>query len=382
MLRSCRSADVRWTLLVCFGNCVIALISTCLYYSELHHLGSSPFFATELNTGLGVLMASFWLLLLKAVLHRRATPEDDGSILSLLRGGGGCWRWVLLSVFLATQNTMEIAAIQQLGNDNLPPILQQAVVPLSLVLSYVFLGARYTVLQLLGASLVVIGVTAGFLPDLLAGKGAQSGGGGSGDKGQVFWVVIFLLSRVPQALANVIGEDCLKGRPEAVWCLRATLLSNILGLPSNVGAALLLSAPLGGGPGEVLQDYSNGTACLLQQQGTVSSKCSSAWRSVLLFIIPGTLYTLSEFQVLQTASASTFFLLAALQLPLQDALLSSSFIMGSEASEFRPMFFVSVPVVALGLALFGLASRAPEHEIETEDGLAEQSTLSQPSGVE
>jgi uncharacterized membrane protein len=45
------------------------------------------------------------------------------------------------------------------GNDDLPPILQQAVVPLSLVLSWQLLRTRYTKVQLVGAMMVVAGVT-------------------------------------------------------------------------------------------------------------------------------------------------------------------------------------------------------------------------------
>ena len=48
----------------------------------------------------------------------------------------------------------------------------------------------------------------------------------------------------------------------------------------------------------VLEDYVGGFACLTDGRDGV---CAGAWRSVLLFAIPGMLYTLTEFQVLQAA---------------------------------------------------------------------------------
>ena len=55
------------------------------------------------------------------------------------------------------QNTLEIASIQRIGNDNLPPILQQAVVPITLAFSVLALRASYSWPQLLGATVVVLG---------------------------------------------------------------------------------------------------------------------------------------------------------------------------------------------------------------------------------
>lgn len=41
-----------------------------------------------------------------------------------------------------------------------------------------------------------------------------------------------------------------------------------------------------------------GLTCLVEGQGS----CAGAWRSVMLFAVPGMLYTLTEFQVLQAGA--------------------------------------------------------------------------------
>ena len=131
-------------------------------------------------------------------------------------------------------------------------------------------------------------VMAGFLPSLWV-SGLQHV--------SLAWVAIFLLSRIPQAAANVAAESWAENQKGITWPLRATLYTQLLGLPCNFLAALTVSFFWKGEAAVVLQDYAGGFSCLTEGQGA----CAGAWRSVLLFAVPGMLYTLTEFQVLQAA---------------------------------------------------------------------------------
>jgi len=57
---------------------------------------------------------------------------------------------------------------------------------------------------------------------------------------------------------------------------------------------------------------------------------------------------------MQVASATTYFLLAALQLPLQDLALS---LLNFSAASFRPAMVPAILAVAMGLMFYGLGSR-------------------------
>ena len=131
-------------------------------------------------------------------------------------------------------------------------------------------------------------VMTGFLPSLWA-SGLRHV--------SIAWVSIFLLSRIPQAAANVAAESWACCHTSLSWPLRATLYTQLMALPCNFLAALTLSLFWKGDTGLVLEDYVGGFACLTDGHGV----CAGAWRSVLLFAIPGMLYTLTEFQVLQAA---------------------------------------------------------------------------------
>ena len=118
----------------------------------------------------------------------------------------------------------------------------------------------------------------------------------------IAWVSIFLLSRIPQAAANVAAESWACCHTSLSWPLRATLYTQLMALPCNFLAAFTLSLFWKGDTGVVLEDYVGGFACLTD--GSHGPVCGGAWRSVLLFAIPGMLYTLTEFQVLQAAPES------------------------------------------------------------------------------
>ena len=130
---------------------------------------------------------------------------------------------------------------------------------------------------------------AGFLPSLWT-SGLQHV--------SLAWVAVFLLSRIPQAAANVAAESWAENQKGITWPLRATLYTQLLGLPCNFLAALTVSFFWKGEAAVVLQDYAGGFSCLTEGEGA----CAGACRSVLLFAVPGMLYTLTEFQVLQAAA--------------------------------------------------------------------------------
>lgn len=140
---------MRCSILVCTLNCVVSIVSTCIYYQELHHLHAYPFFTAQANSAMGALLAALGLCFMPKTSSPRTSWQS--------------WAW--LSALLAFQNSLEVLSIPRVGNDDLIPILQQAVVPLSLVLSCQMLQRKYSLVQLLGAVLVMLGVTRSWLEE-------------------------------------------------------------------------------------------------------------------------------------------------------------------------------------------------------------------------
>lgn len=144
--------------------------------------------------------------------------------------------------------------------------------------------------------------------------------------------------------------------------LRAVLTASFwiafLGLAVNVPCSLLLVLARGQPAHALLDDYTNGVSCILYGTNATrldATRCEHAAAAVAAFTLPGALYVVSELQVLQYASAATYFVLKAIELPLQAAALSMPALMGDLASAPRASLAYGVPLVVLGLALWARA---------------------------
>ena len=117
-------------------------------------------------------------------------------------------------------------------------------------------------------------------------------------------------------------------------------------------------------PFAIVPDYTNGWNCVFA--GTCDATkyadidCSGAWLSVVLFAIPGVLFSASEFQVLQHAGAAVYFILLAVELPLQTVMLASPSIMGRMAGESHVSIIYGIALLLPGLLLYGWAELQSE----------------------
>lgn len=79
----------------------------------------------------------------------------------------------------------------------------QAAIPISMFISKRLAGARYSMMQYTGATVVALGIVIAIGPSLAVGTG--SGGGGE----KLIWSLVLVLSCVPMALSSVYKELAL-----------------------------------------------------------------------------------------------------------------------------------------------------------------------------
>jgi hypothetical protein len=402
----------RTAIAVCVGNVLISICSSCFWYNELDRLNPFPYFANMLNVVLAVVLVGAALV----------ATGGAGALAATARGSSLRWRQLVLqgSFAFALQNTLDIISIDGLGerNSNLSTVFQQAVIPVTLVLSRAMLGKRFTPWHLAGATLVVGGILVSYVPLAVQDADSSSGGGGGVPVG---WTLVFLASRVPQALSNIFSEQALHIMPGVVTrgegggggeedgvkggvrgggataatasaggdgevdsdgggggcggggalqaLLSITLWTNIIAVPLNFLFSLLISGSGLTSSGDasvsdMLADYAGGWHCLFRGSCDPAFvgrfpdcpvRCETAWSAVLLFSVPGVLFAVSEFQVLQFAGASTYVILTAVELPLTNALMASPAIMGRLAGDFHASIVYGVFVMLPGMVLYGLA---------------------------
>ena len=120
-------------------NILITLTSTVFFYRELHALSSSPRFANTLNTIFATIVPLPLLLFYKRSAHP-TIPK-----LHLF----------LLAVFNSAQNVLQNAGIDGINSGAYCVLLNQSVVPLTMIFSTILYQTKYTGFQYLGAVTVV-----------------------------------------------------------------------------------------------------------------------------------------------------------------------------------------------------------------------------------
>mmetsp|Transcript_22399 Transcript_22399/g.48902 ORF Transcript_22399/g.48902 Transcript_22399/m.48902 type:complete len:373 (+) Transcript_22399:197-1315(+) len=340
---------------VCISNVLISVGATCLYQRELYHLNAYPAFTNQLNAVMQAVICAVCLGLLEFTGLARWCSQPQTPLCS----------WIELGFYLALQNALEISSIDKLGSGNaaMIPIFQQAALPTTLLISSVLLQRRYQLLHYAAACVVVAGVLISFLPVAVASQANISWE----------WALVYILSRVPQAMAGVRAEHLLAHHSSAnSWqgmrrVLRAAYITALLALLFNVPAALVISWVQGhhGAIGSVFTDYAHGGSCLFFRAGPATAgtwPCVDAWVDVLAFALPGVAFAVSQFAVLQHASASTYFMLLGLELPLESLLLSVDLVMGQYVAEYHASLLWGIGIAVPGLALWARAEAVAASE--------------------
>lgn len=330
--------------LACAANVLISVVSTCLYYNELYALVQQPNFATQLGAAMQATFCGVVLLVLdiSGLASRRDSPRIHTC------------RWAELAVLFSLGNTLEIASIDGIGSaaGSLTTVLAQVAIPISLVASAVLLRKRYRATHFVAAAVVCGGIAASYAPTVSSPQRLPAA-----------WVLCYCASRVPMVLANVRSEQLLAREAErgkrTAWgalrsVVRAGFWTSVLSLGCNVPAAWALKAAAGGAGGgaasSLAAEYADGAKCLLRlpsrQNASLHSllatdhpratglarastrpldrralsralstapplptppkvdRCSMAGPAAAAFFVPGALFALSEFHVLQLVSAA------------------------------------------------------------------------------
>ncbi|KAN0008686.1 hypothetical protein ACTFIU_009413 [Dictyostelium citrinum] len=245
----------------------------------------------------------------------------------------------------------------------LQQLLNQAIIPFTMVASFIFLKERYSLIQLGGATVILGGVVVALIPSL---TGGSSGGN------ILFYNFFYLISVIPGALSNVYKDIAFQATDMDVWylqfwdCLYQSLFGSILFpvnnwlpppatikfteiIPSMRDGALCL-----GGKNSILPIY-NGTSSELAfgscgiNDNFVCDDCHNTWIIVLIYMTVNIVYNIFILLVLKHGGATVYSIANTVILPLTNIIFSMKFIMGAATSPFS-----SLSVAGLLIILFGL----------------------------
>ncbi|GAA0149516.1 hypothetical protein LIER_08667 [Lithospermum erythrorhizon] len=227
------------------------------------------------------------------------------------------------------------------------PVLSQSFLVWQLILSFIFLGRRYSLNQLLGCFLVAIGVVITVASGSSAGSLMEAG---------VFWSFLMIISFFFQAADTVLKEiifldsaQRLKGGTvdlfvvnsygsafQAVFiCLFLPFLSKLWGVPFH-------------GLANYLKD---GAACFLNL-GTLTNGCSGAPLLPLLFIFVNMGFNISLLHLLKISSAVVSCLVSTFSVPISVFLFTLPLPYLGVASRLPSGFVSGACILVVGMLVY------------------------------
>ncbi|XP_029125519.1 protein CLT3, chloroplastic isoform X2 [Cajanus cajan] len=259
-----------------------------LYKLALVPLKNYPFFLAQLAT-FGYVIVYFSILYMR---YQAGIVTDE--MLSMPKTP-----FLVVGLLEALGAATGMAAGAMLSGASIP-ILSQAFLVWQILLSFVFLGRRYKVNQLLGCFLVAIGVI------LTVASG--SGAGHSLKEAGIFWSLLMIVSFLFQAADTVLKGGSLDlfvvnsfgSAFQALFiCLLLPFLSKLWGIPF----------------GQLPNYLKDGAACFLNV-GTLSRGCDGAPLLPLLFVIVNMGFNISLLHLLKISSAVVSCLASTFSVPI------------------------------------------------------------------
>ncbi len=239
-------------------------------------------------------------------------------------------------------------------------LINQCIIPLTLILSKVFLQARYTMRQNIGALIIVAGAVISVMPSIL-----NSGGASSRTATTVSGVVVFLLSIVPGGFSNVYKEYAFKTSEHSVdiyymttWVTLFQVLTGLLFMPAQAIPAL------GGIPlNEMGENLVDGNKCMWGENPKKGDDCQGAGMILLVYVAINFLYNIFSLLVVKHGSASLSVIAAAVALPLTNMSFSWKELMGRDYEPFDYLNLVSTGVVLIGFLIYSRGGTDDDDEL-------------------
>ncbi|XP_059285431.1 protein CLT1, chloroplastic-like isoform X2 [Lycium ferocissimum] len=314
---------------------VLGVGNRVLYKLALVPLKNYPFFLAQLAT-FGYVLVYFSILYLR--YHAGKVTNEMLSLPKI--------PFVAVGLLEALAAASGMAAGAILSGATIP-ILSQSFLVWQLLLSFIFLGRRYSLNQLFGCFLVAVGVIVTVASGSSAGSLMEAG---------VFWSLLMIVSFLFQAADTVLKEVIFLDAAQRLK--RGTVDLFVVNSYGSAFQAVFIClllpflSKLWGVPFTQLPNYlRDGAACFLNI-GTLSGGCDGAPLLPLLFIIVNMGFNISLLHLLKISSAVVSCLASTVSVPISVFLFTLPLPYLGVASSLPPGFIAGAIILVLGMLVY------------------------------
>lgn len=285
-------------------------------------------------------------------------------------------RFAVMGGLDCVSSLMQILAVNFIPNASTLVLLQQSAIPISMVISRLsFKHVRYDWYQIIGAAVVLCGISVVIVPQAAAGS-SQKDSDAPGP--QWLWPLTIILSCIPMCLGSVYKEKALGEHDVDVVYLNGwvAVFQTIMSLPLAIPTAFATNLPLA----EVPRNIKDGVLCYLGhssyhdeplpaalfalRNGTrhmgettyqpPNDSCETAPYFVTAFIAFNLAYNVLIIVILKRGSSSLLYLGSTVLVPVSNGMFSLKFIPGHKPLHLADV--IGLVVIMTGLILYRCGS--------------------------
>ncbi|GMI48002.1 hypothetical protein TrCOL_g637 [Triparma columacea] len=249
---------------------------------------------------------------------------------------------------------MSTFSLNYIPNASLVVLLGQASIPISMIISKMFLKAKYTRSQYAGAGVVMMGIVVVLIPEFFGKKNGEEETTG---QNQNFWIFIQIISIVPGVFSSVYKEKALGTVDIDVTYLNGwvALFQFLFALPLAIPSAYASNLTIP----EIPQNMIDGARCALGQSFSFVSDstsnlmyndCSMAPFYVSSYLFFNLALNILIVLVLKHGSAAILAMSSTILVPLGNFAFSLDFMPGHKPQ--RPTDIAGLFVIMAGLMVF------------------------------
>lgn len=224
-------------------------------------------------------------------------------------------------------------------------VLDKLSLPMTMIMSFFYLGTRYTKVHYLGSFLTIYGVCVAFIPEFSEG----------GQVKQDYWLALYIISLLPGVASYCYKEQHLKDTDLDIWWMNAwisvwQIMFGILTFP-------VILAPLPSGdnvhPSTMGEYLVNATVC---QFGSVNAQetdqCDNALLIFVLYQVVSTLCNILMFMIIRMESSVVYIIINTLKMPITAWLGSYVVLVGDQAQSLNIADLFSFIAIAIGVIIY------------------------------
>jgi hypothetical protein len=282
------------------------------------------------------------------------------------------WKFFLFGVFDGLAGFLF-----SIGAPNTPATLQniinQTIIPMTMVASFLILRARYGFGKIGGATIILAGAVVALIP-LFTNSNKSSN-----DPPAIWYsIIIYVANNIPQALSNVTKELAFGQVVLDVYYMGSWVAWFQLGVSLSLLPVTMIPGFGGISASEIPDQIQNGYFCLLGWNTMPGDACEYNYLFTGAYVMVNFFYNIFILLVTKHAAATPFTLAFALRLPLTQVVYTMPFIMFQFTEDFNWETIVSLVVVLLGFAIYSMASSSSSEEEQAEGDEEAKDPLASP----